>query len=295
MSRTTVVEPSWLADKQAAEEEIIVLDVRFVPRDVDYGKRAYDKGHIPGALFVSFKHDLSVSPQQHGGNNPLPTVAQLAHTFGQLGITRNSTVVVYEDVIGPAAAKLWWVLRYLGVEKAYVLDGGINAWYEAGLLLTTEVPQIAETIFEPVIQKEWLVDVEEIRRVSTHKTEEADTALDQKDGNFSTQPTQSVRSVQLIDSRDIGQYSEGHIPNAEHYFWKDILDVQGRLLPTEQIKQHFAALDSADEFIVYCGSGVSAAVNILALKEAGCNRLKLYGGSWSDWVSYEGNTVVSGT
>ncbi|MGI2294446.1 sulfurtransferase [Paenibacillus sp. GXUN7292] len=276
MADQAIVDVNWL---QKHLVDVVVLDVRYSPKEQQYGRDAYEKGHIPGAQFVDFKLALTAPAQQYGGRSPLPSPEQLAFTFSQLGIDERSIVVVYEDTNGPAASRLWWALRYIGLDRVFVLDGGITAWEEAGFALSTEEPQVEAKILELQLRDNWLANVQDVRAAIA-------------DG-----------SAVLIDSRDRSQYVgetspfdpvAGHIPTARHYFWKEALNKQERWLSADLLQQRFGELKPAGNYIVYCGSGISATPNVLALRQAGFENVRLYAGSWSDWISYEGNPVAVG-
>lgn len=278
-SSSTIVGVQWLQNR-LKEGAVVVADVRFSPKDPLYGRSAYEAGHLPGAVFVDFKADLTDPPQEHGGRSPLPSAERVAKRFGELGIDRTSTVVVYEDTNGPAASRLWWVLKYIGVEDVKVLDGGYEAWVQAGLSVTEVKPEPTVHEWKPDVHEDWVVDVHTVRDV-----------------------VNGTRKAKLVDSRDASQYLglespfdpvAGHIPGAVHLFWKDGLDVDGTWKSSAALAERFGELSKEEELIVYCGSGISATPNILALKEAGYSNVKLYAGSWSDWISYRDNPVATG-
>jgi len=277
---SAIISVGELKARLAAGKKIVLADVRFSPEDTGYGRSAYERGHLPGAVFVDFKKDLTDPPREHGGRSPLPMVERLSELFGWLGIDRTTAVVVYGDGNGPAASRLWWVLHYLGHDQVYVLDGGYDAWVADGLPVTQKLPVIETRIFESAPRSGLLVDVDDVRAVINEE-----------------------RNALLIDSRDASQFLgleapfdpvAGHIPGARHYFWKDALQENGSWKSPEQLRERFAAVADHDEIIVYCGSGISATPNVLALKEAGFGNVKLYAGSWSDWISYSENPVATG-
>lgn len=277
-SMANIVNVEWLQSR-LKQGSVVIADVRFSPKEAQYGAHAYEQGHLPGAVFVDFKAQLTAPAQEHGGRSPLPSPERLAEAFGALGIGEGTTVVVYEDGNGPAASRLWWVLKYLGHEETYVLDGGYSAWTAAGLPVTAEKPAVEPRTFVPAPQTEWLADVEAVK------------AAIGKPGTV------------LVDSRDANQYLglkapfdpvAGHIPGAVNYFWKDALDVEGGWKSAVGMQERFAGLADAEEVIVYCGSGISACPNVLALTEAGHGNVKLYAGSWSDWISYSENPIATG-
>ncbi|MEF3304587.1 sulfurtransferase [Paenibacillus sp. GYB003] len=280
MAASNIVNVQWVRERLERGERLVLADVRFSPKEPRYGRDAYDKDHLPGAVFVDFKAGLTDPAREHGGRSPLPTVQRLAGLFGGIGIDRSTTVVVYEDGNGPAAARLWWVLTYLGHDDVRVLDGGYRAWTAAGLPVTGEKPEPERREFVPAVRPELLADVDEVRAALSRPGEAA-----------------------LVDARDNNQYLgleapfdpvAGRIPGAVHYFWKDGLNEDGSWKTAEQLRERFGALSASKEIIVYCGSGISATPNVLALREAGFRNVKLYAGSWSDWISYEDNPIATG-
>lgn len=278
---SNLVSQEWVLERiQSGNGQLVIADVRFQPGDAEYGISSYTMQHLPGAVFVDLKKDLTDHPGKHGGRSPLPDPQRLATTFGSLGIDRSTPVVIYDDDLRPEAARLWWILKYLGNEQAYILDGGFKGWAAAGLPLTAEDTEVTPRIFEVELRPELLADVNDVR-----------AALD------------SRGEVTLIDSRDRKQYTgesapldpvAGHIPGAIHDFWKDGIQDNGSLKSPEVQKERFAGVDPDREVIVYCGSGLSACPNVLALQEAGYSNVRLYAGSWSDWISYEENPVATG-
>lgn len=256
-----------------------IADVRFHPGDPEYGRRVYAQGHLPGAVFVDLKRDLTDPPGTHGGRSPLPSKERLADVFGRLGLKRGKPIVVYDDDLRPEAARLWWILRYLGHEQVYILEGGYNGWVSAGFPVTEAETVAVPASFVPDVRAERLADVEDVRAALTSG------------------------SATLLDSRDRRQYTgetapqdpvAGRIPGAVHAFWKDGADETGRWKSPEAQRLRFGQLDRERDVIVYCGSGLSACPNVLALEEAGFRSVKLYAGSWSDWISYKENPIATG-
>jgi thiosulfate/3-mercaptopyruvate sulfurtransferase len=166
---------------------------------------------------------------------------------------------------------LWWLLRYLGHEQVAVLDGGFNGWLASEYPVTDSIPPKRNGKFIPQLQTQMIVDRE--------------TVINRKD---------SPQTV-LIDSRESDRYQgirepidkiAGHIPGALNYPWKEVTDSHGYLLPQQQQSDRWSQLENNQEIMVYCGSGVTACVNLLSLELAGIHTAKLYPGSWSDWISY---------
>ena len=260
-----------LEDKQ---NNTVIIDVRFQLNDPDAGRKAYLEGHIPGAVYLDLNKDLSGKVEKHGGSHPLPDIDTLAAKIGQIGIDHETKVIIYDLNNDMFAARCWWLLHYMGHEKVYLLDGGLTAWVEAGNETTTELPKLEAKEFEPNLLADEVVDIADVKE----KKEE----------------------TILIDSRAKERYlgksepmykKAGHIPGAKSFFWKGILAEDGSWKSQEELERHFAELPKDAEVIVSCGSGVSACPNIIALKKAGFQHVKLYPGSFSDWISYDENEI----
>jgi thiosulfate/3-mercaptopyruvate sulfurtransferase len=274
-----IVSMRWLLAR-LYEQDLTIVDCRFLLSDAEAGRRSYSEGYIPGAVYMDLERDLSAPVGRHGGRHPLPDVGELAAKLGRAGIDRGTRVVAYDDQGGAMASRLWWLLRYMGHDAVYVMDQGYSAWKAAGYPVTDAQPAIrVPARYEANVQAAMLADVDAVRAASS-------------DG-----------SSVLVDSRETRRYLgleepidkvAGHIPGARNWFWKDNLDEQGRWRSEEQLEERFAALPKDAAIIVYCGSGVTACPNVLALEAAGYSNVKLYAGSWSDWISYEGNAVATG-
>lgn len=276
-----IVSAEWLAGEMKREnKKLVIVDTRFNLSEPEEGYKHYLEGHLPGAVYVDLEKHLSAKIEKHGGRHPLPDIDILAKTLGKLGISNDSKVVIYDDQGGMNASRLWWLLNYIGVPDAAVLDGGWTKWTSEINLLTTVVPNPTPKTLLPQINNNWKwVDHLEVKK----KLNQTDTIL--------------------IDSREnpryLGEFEPidpvaGHIPGAKNYFWKDVLNEKGRWKEREELITHFSDIPLSKEVIVYCGSGVSACPNILGLREAGYSNVKLYAGSWSDWISYPTNPVVVG-
>lgn len=273
-----VVDFGWLAERLNTPE-VVIADCRFVLGQPDAGQAAYDQGHIPGAVYFNLDRDLSAPVGPHGGRHPLPDLGDFAATVGQAGIDATKTVVVYDDQGGAMASRLWWMLRYAGHDNVYLLDGGYSSWKAVGYPTTTEPAQPKGKIFTVNIRPEMLLSMEDVKsRIGKSGT----TIID------SREPRRYLGLEEPIDR------AAGHIPGAVNRFWKDALNEAGRWKGQDGQSARFAGLNPDDEIVVYCGSGVTACPNVLALTEAGFRNVKLYGGSWSDWVSYEENPIATG-
>lgn len=270
-----IISPKELHTSLNKNEEIIIIDVRSNLLNPDEGLEVYKKSHIPNAYYLHLTEDLSGEVKQHGGNHPLPDIEQFSHKLGQFGVTKDSKVVVYDDHHDMFAPRAWWLLRYFGVNQTFVLNGGFKAWQEAGYEVTDEIPKANDTEFIPSIKDDSVVTMEDVRNRNRDRTI-------------------------LIDSRAYERYigkveplyqKAGHIPGAVNYFWEEVFDLDGNWKTVVALKKHFKGLEDAEEIIVSCGSGVSACANILALEMIGFKNIKLYAGSFSDWISYDENEI----
>lgn len=273
-----IVSQEWLFD-HGTDEHVVIADCRFLLGNPSAGREAYAVDHIPGAVYFDLELDLSAPKDVHGGRHPLPDWDEFVTKLGNAGIDHDKTVIAYDDQGGAMASRLWWLLHYLGHSRVFVLDGGYAKWKEAGYPVTDEPAMVHPTVFKPMPREGILVSMEEVKsRIGRPGTV-------------------------LIDSREERRYLgleeaidpvAGHIPGAKQYFWKDSLDEQGNWKQADLQQARFTGLQAADEIIVYCGSGVTACPNFMALQAAGFSNVKLYSGSWSDWVSYPENPVATG-
>ncbi|MEM6645657.1 MAG: sulfurtransferase [Bacteroidota bacterium] len=278
MFTTPLITPTH-ASMLVGSHDVVFVDARFRLSDTDYGRRAHAEGHIPGAVYADLDADLS-GPIVAGqtSRHPLPDVDVLAQTLGRWGIADGVQVVVYDDLGGAIASRLWWMLHWLGHEAVAVLDGGWPHWV-AGAFPTTDAPtQPTARAFHPHEQPHLCASMPEVQRRL------GDPALC------------------LIDARAPQRYAgleepldpvAGHIPGATNRFFKDHLDADGAFHPPETLRQRFADLNDAYEVICYCGSGVTAAHNALAMVHAGLPMPRLYAGSWSEWITEPANPVAS--
>ncbi|MGQ9870856.1 sulfurtransferase [Leptodesmis sp.] len=271
----SLVSPAWLYE-HLEHPGIAIADCRFVLMQPELGRRQYQEVHIPGAYYLDLNRDLSSPAGKHGGRHPLPDPALLAEKLAAMGVNSESPegptlVIAYDDSRMAFASRLWWLLRYLGHEQVAILDGGFAAWKAAGYPIST-TPSLAKSgRFIPKLQTDRAVDIEQVK---TRK---------------------DLPTVSLVDSREPERYRgekepidpiAGHIPGAVNYPWQEVTTEQGYARPIAEQHDRWAALADSEEIIVYCGSGVTACVNLLSLDLAGIPNAKLYPGSWSDWCSY---------
>ncbi len=260
----------------------VIVDCRFSLANPEQGKNAYQHGHIPNARYAHLDNDLSSQITDFTGRHPLPDFRVLAEKLGAWGITNQTQVIVYDDASGVFAGRLWWLLRHwFGHDKVAVLDGGIQAWQKKFDLVTT-LPKIKSTTFRPYLNDtQWL------------------TALQ-------VQNATAQKKICLIDARTPERYRgevepidfvAGHIPYALNRPFQLNLDKAGFFLPIEKLRDEFQALigDTKPENVVhYCGSGVTACHNLLAMEYIGLKGSKLYAGSWSEWIRNQNRPIGKG-
>ncbi|MEG3935340.1 MULTISPECIES: sulfurtransferase [unclassified Microcoleus] len=269
---TLIVSPEWLATN-TDNPQVVIIDCRFSLGDPELGQKQYQESHIPGAFYLDLNRDLASSVGKHGGRHPLPNIEELADKLSAIGINSPETLVVaYDDSRLAFAARLWWLLRYMGHSKVALLDGGFSAWKAAGYPVTNTLPDPREGKFVAHLQPDLAVDIEAVK--------------ERKD----------LPGKVLVDSRESERYEglrepidpiAGHIPGAVNYPWQGVTDETGKVRSASEQKHRWTELEKAEEIIVYCGSGVTACVNLLSLEIAGIPDAKLYVGSWSDWCSYQ--------
>ncbi|MFC5647986.1 sulfurtransferase [Paenibacillus solisilvae] len=273
-----MVSLKWLLARMY-ESDVVIVDCRFQLGKPDAGREAYMEAHIPGAVYLDLEKDLSAVVTEHGGRHPLPDIAELTGTLSRSGIGNASRVIAYDDQGGAMASRLWWLLKYLGHDQVYVLDEGFTAWQKAGFPVTAEQKVLIPAPFLATVRHNMLVEVDEVRE------------------------NLGDAEVTLIDSREAPRYRgevepidriAGHIPGAINRFWAEGRSSDGKWKNADEQAARFEGLQQEGQIIVYCGSGVTACPNVLALQEAGFTNVRLYGGSWSDWISYEGNPVAAG-
>ncbi|MEH6892013.1 sulfurtransferase [Bacillus sp. JJ864] len=272
-----IVTAEWLHE-HIQDEQVRIIDCRFDLANPNWGREQYNEAHIPGALYFDLNKDLSSPVTKHGGRHPLPRIEEFVQKLSQAGINEHTTVVAYDSQGGAMASRLWWLLTYIGHNKAYVLNGGFPAWKEQNFEVMNEIPVFAPKTFVPSIQHNAVATMEELQaKISKH----ADIALID-----SREPKRYAGLEELVDK------AAGHIPTAQNYFWKDGVTYSGAFKEKKAQEDRFIHLDKTKETIVYCGSGVTACPNVLTLKMAGFTNVKLYVGSWSDWISYPENIIV---
>lgn len=268
------------ADELLEISDLILFDCRFSLMDPEAGQAAYTQGHIPGAYFLDLNRDLAGPLAVHGGRHPLPHPVQFAALLSSYGVGRDSQVVAYDDSRLAGGARLWWLMRALGYRAPRLLNGGYAAFLKAGgQPEQTEParPNAAQPGAAPSgtarpadTQFSGYCDIEALRAL------QADNAL-------------------LVDSREERRYLgleepidpvAGHIPGAINRPWVNVTDEHCRVCDAATLQAHWGDALEADSLVVYCGSGVTACVNLFSLALLGREDAVLYAGSWSDWCSY---------
>ncbi|MDJ0536246.1 MAG: sulfurtransferase [Xenococcaceae cyanobacterium MO_207.B15] len=273
MMNNYIVSAEWLKE-HLEDADLIVIDSRFSLQDPSLGRKQYEEQHIPGAYYFDLNTDLSSTPQKHGGRHPLPNISEFVTKLSAIGVQSDnpSLIVAYDNSRLAFASRFWWLMRFLGHEGVVLLDGGFDAWKQKGYPVTSVLPVASSGNFVPNPNYDWIVDIEAVK--------------ERKD----------LPGVVLVDSRARERYLgeiepidpiAGHIPGAINYPWQEVTDAKGNIQPVEYQQNRWKNLENSEEIIVYCGSGVTACVNLLSLTIAGIDTTKLYAGSWSDWCSYQ--------
>lgn len=273
---TSIVDAE-IVNEHLGDPAWVVVDCRFDLTDTNAGYRDYLASHIPKAVYADLDKDLSGSPVTDHGRHPMPAPDRINRLFSRMGIGNIHQVVVYDASYGSIAARLWWMLIYMGHERVAVLDGGWQAWQKCGFETEQGEWRNPEKSFNGSPGQDMLVLLNQVEK-----------------------------SPLLIDSREPERFrgehepidpAAGHIPGAINHHWKLNVDADGMFLAPDRLKAGF--LDDysgtqADEVVFYCGSGVTACQNILAVKHAGLPLPRLYAGSWSEWCSDQGRPVATG-
>lgn len=281
MPFTTLISPQQLAE-HLTKPNWVIFDCRFSLADAERGRRDYQTSHIFKAIYAHLNDDLS-GPIVPGvtGRHPLPDVESASQFFSQSGLDQTSQVIAYDDAGGAMAVRVWWLLRWLGHQAVALLDGGWQKWLADGYPTTSEPPIVTPRVFVPQVRSDmWLTSEVVLAQLN--------------DPHF-----------KLFDSRNADRYRgenetidpiAGHVPGAISAPYADNLNHDGTFKPVEQLRARFEALlgdTPADHTAFYCGSGVTAAHNVFALKYAGLGEAKLYAGSWSEWIADSSRPIAT--
>lgn len=279
MAWNTLIPVKALAEHRIRPDWVIV-DCRFDLTDVEAGRRAYGTAHIPGACYAHLDEDLSGPITEHSGRHPLPNPAAFIRWLEQQGVSNASQVVVYDAGPGAIAARLWWLLRWLGHEAVAVLDGGFLAWQTLGYPISRKRPCPQPACFEGQPGVMPIIETETLTRERTH--------------------------YRIVDARVAERFRgevepadpvAGHIPGAHNRPFPDNLGPAGGFLDAQSLRQAWRELlpaAGASGLVAMCGSGVTACHHVLALEYAGWPGMKLYPGSWSEWIRDPTRPVACG-
>ncbi|MBU1708161.1 sulfurtransferase [bacterium] len=274
MLNTPLVTPEWV-NAHIGEEDLIIADVRWYFEES--GREAYLKGHLPSAIFFDLDDELADRSDLTRGRHPLPELKTFVELLARVGIGKQTKVVAYDDTFGSTAVRLWWMLKQLGHEKAFVLDGGITRWEAEGYSLEHGESKPVQRVKELLnFSEEWegIVSRFELGAVVTGEIMLLDARA----------PERYRGEEEPIDFR------AGHIPGAVNAPWANNLTQETPQVfrkPDELRKMYEKLGVTQDKQIVcYCGSGATACHNILALELAGFKNVRLYPGSWSEWIHH---------
>ncbi len=278
MNYRTLISASEL--QHFSQSDWVIIDCRFSLANSEAGGYAYRHGHTPNARYAHLDNDLSSAITANTGRHPLPDFNVLVKKLSAWGVSNQSQVVVYDDAGGAFAGRLWWLLRCLGHDNVAVLNGGIKHWQQQGYDITTILPRVKPASFRAYLNPNLWLSANQVENLLARK------------------------AIKLIDARTAERYRgeqepidpvAGHIPYALNRPLQLNLDAQGLFLSPEQLRAQFKQLigNTASEHVVhYCGSGVTACHNLLAMEYAGLAGSKLYAGSWSEWIQNKNRAVA---
>ena len=253
-------------------DSIRFIDCRYSLNDASYGKSVYRKGHLPNAVFLDLMEDLSGPLSEHGGRHPLPSKEAWTATLRRIGLKKEDLVIIYDDGF-PFAARAWWLFKWAGHERVVVLEGGIQSGITYCGETTTDVPHYPTSDYTPDFQDHMIATLDEVKAATSGSLYDSRT---EDCFNGTHEP---------IDSK------AGHIPNALLCSYAEAITELGTLKDFHALKELYKDVLPVENPIFYCGSGVTACVNILALHALGKDDVRLYPGSYSDWISYPENEV----
>jgi thiosulfate/3-mercaptopyruvate sulfurtransferase len=281
---TTLISAGNLAERlTAAPDSVLVFDCRFDLADPQAGAQAYAAGHLPGAQYLHLDHDLSGPKNGANGRHPLPDRQALAASLAAHGLRHGQQVVAYDAQGGMYAARLWWLLRWLGHDAVAVLDGGLAAWQAAGHTLTAEAG-VTPAAGDFQVQAP-LATTADAQAVLANLNSKERLVIDARAADRYRGENETLDRV------------GGHIPGALNHFFRNNLTADGRFKSGHDLREAFSALLGAtppNMVILQCGSGVTACHNALALEIAGLHGASLYGGSWSEWSADPSRPVATG-
>ena len=276
----TLIDPSTLS-KHLHDPDWVVVDCRFDLANPEKGEEGYREAHIPGARYAHLDRHLSGPKTGTNGRHPLPDAETLCQTFSALGISNGKQVVAYDADSSMYAARLWWMLRWMGHDPVAVLDGGLARWQREGHPVRGGVESSTVGHFKGAPRPGWRLTVDEVAALGGDP------------------------SRLLVDSRTPERYRGigetldkvgGHIPGAANYFFQQNLAADKTFKDPDDLKTQWTPIlkgRDPKDLVVYCGSGVTACHNLLALEHAGIQGVKIFPGSWSEWSADPSRPVAT--
>jgi len=271
MTHTTLISVSDLA-QHLDDPAFVIFDCRHELTNPEFGTAAYAQSHIPGARFAHLDRNLAAPLTGRNGRHPLPDPKVFAEWLSRMGVSNDNQVIGYDNAGGVYASRLWWMLRWIGHKNVAVLDGGWQAWIEAGHPVTAEVPtprpaKVTVNVQETPVDAKYVLD---------NLLSPALVLIDARANDRFRGQNETIDPV------------GGHIPGAMNRFFKDNLTAQGLFKSPQQLRDEFRLLldtVTPEKIVSQCGSGVTACHNLLAMEIAGLRGGRLYPGSWSEWIA----------
>jgi len=281
MALTTLIATETLAT-HIDDASFAIVDCRFRLDDPGWGEREYEAAHIPGAVYAHLDRDLSSTPTGTNGRHPLPDPSELRRRLGTFGIAPGVQVVAYDQDTGAFASRLWWLLRWVGHRAVAVLDGGLAKWTAEGRPTRGGIERRKQADFTGERNRDMMVDAATVAQVTKRRDWRL---LDAR------APERYRGEVEPIDKK------AGHIPTAVNHPFQTNLTAGGTFRSPSELRAQFeASLGSVPppQIIAYCGSGVTACHNLLAMEHAGLHGAKQYPGSWSEWSADASHPTATG-
>jgi thiosulfate/3-mercaptopyruvate sulfurtransferase len=272
MTFTTFIDTPTLEDR-LQDASLVVVDCRFKLDDPDWGAREYEASHIPGAVYADLDRDLAGRKTGTNGRHPLPDPAAFSASLGRFGIDQDTQVVAYDQDAGMYASRFWWMLRWLGHGQVAVLDGGFAKWMDEHRPTRSGREPRPPRTFAGAPRQDMVASADDVAGLIGRR---GWLLLDAR------APERFSGETETIDKR------AGHIPGAANHFFRLNLDERNTLRPTEDVRARLVeALGGVppEQVVCYCGSGVTACQNLLAMEHVGLRGGRLYPGSWSEWSS----------
>lgn len=281
MPYTTLVSTDELAEN-LDNPDWVIFDCRFTLTDSLAGKKKYDEGHIPGAIYAHLDNDLASPVTSTSGRHPLPDVDLFSRKLSEWGVDNTKQVVVYDDTFGAMACRMWWLLRWLGHDNVALLDGVYPKWLKDKNPTDTQLPTIIASTFKADVRDELVVDADYVQK---HIAENENVLIDARPDIRFTGTSEPMDKV------------AGHVPGAINRPFDDNLDIGGNFMSVDELKEDYAEIlknKTPSQVINMCGSGVTACHNILAMECLGFKNTRLYVGSWSHWITDGTRGVATG-